>query len=99
MDMEGNLYIADTGNSVIRKGVLVVLPQLGFANPPRTADGAVALALTGAGNGLGFHIDVSTNLTAWTLWQSFSNFTGQALLLDAAPGTGPARFYRLELAP
>ena len=67
-------------------------PRLGFLDPPFEAGGA-RLSLTGIKN-VSYTIDCSTNLEAWTPWQT-NRLSGPTIeLLDSAATNAAQRFYR-----
>ncbi len=94
MDSAGNLYVADRGNSAIRKGypALLILnsgSSFGFTG------GAFGFNLNGPA-GQSVVVEFSTDLLNWRpLWTN--TFTGALHFSDPQSGVSAQRFYRAHL--
>ncbi len=84
-------------NSVVGTGLFAIMPGIYFNTPVGFSNGAFEMYFTGP-VGSNYVLQVSTNLTQWTSISTNISVTPTFLLTDPAPGTAPARFYRvLEL--
>lgn len=105
VDTSGILYVADSGNNVIRRGflsngvpvILTNLPPFGMTN------GTFGFNVTAAA-GQTILVDASTNLSAWTpIWTNTvgppTNAVGSSILpfSDPQSGADSNRFYRAHL--
>ena len=92
-DSSGNVYVADTSNSTIRKGFLPP-PQLTILLSGVPPSGIV---LTWPANAAGFTLQSATNLVSPAFWSTNSPapvvIAGQNTVTN--PITGPQQFFRL----
>lgn len=91
VDADGNVYVADTANSTIRKGYPV--PRILVSDPsPNFFEGHFSFSLTGAGS-RPVLVEASTDLATWLpIWTNSS--TGPLSFQDPQTGNYPKRFYR-----
>ena len=90
VDSAGNVYVADNGNSTIRKGS----PALRVLNP-RFNGGQFGFNVTGP-VGRSVVIEASTDLVNWlSIWTN--TFTGALNFSDPQSGGAPSRYYRTIL--
>jgi hypothetical protein len=80
------------GTATSSNALLAVVP-LRIDSVPAAPGSPVQLLVTGA-PGPGYRIEVSDDLTHWTVLTTFTNLTGVAEFTDATPTNLPRRFYR-----
>jgi len=96
VDSAGNLFVADTGNGTIRKGIRIAGGPFWLSVPGTPANGQFTFNLHGD-PGQAYEVQTSTNLRDWTplttltLTSTTASFTNS---MDVAH-----RFYRLRLGP
>lgn len=90
VDREGNVYVADNGNSTIRKGYPA--PRI---LAPRFSGGQFGFNLAGP-VGRSVVIEASTDLVNWLPLRT-NTFTGGLTFSDPQPGGASSRYYRTLL--
>jgi sugar lactone lactonase YvrE len=95
-DMAGNLYVADSGNSTIRKGFPASSVPPPMLQPPSLSTGLFGFGITGL-PGLAVNIESSTNLSSWVVNGNYIlNGGTNYYSVSPNPSLG-AQFYRAHM--
>jgi hypothetical protein len=96
VDKAGNIYVADTGNSTIRKGFPASSVPPPMLQSPSLSVGEFGFGITGL-SGLAVNIESSTNLSSWKVTGS-SILVGGANYYSVSPNPAQgAQFYRARV--
>ena len=85
-------------NSVVDAAQFTVLPGIFFTSPLGFKNGTFEMSFTGT-VGPSYVLQVSTDLTHWTAINTNTPTASPFVLTDPAPGSAPARFYRVLEQP
>jgi sugar lactone lactonase YvrE len=94
VDMAGNVYVADLGNSTIRKGFPASSVPAPILQPPSLSAGQFGFGITGL-PGLAVNIESSGNLTDWQVVGTCTLEGGTNSFVSPSPPQG-AQFYRAQ---
>jgi NHL repeat len=87
VDSMSNVYVADSGNSVIRKGVPATSVPAPYLYPPSLSMGQVAFGVSGL-PGLAVNIETSGDLTHWQLMGTYVLYGGTNYIINPTPPPG-----------
>ena len=96
LDSAGNLYVADTGNNTIRKGMPANSVPLPFLHPPSLSGGLFGFGITGL-PGLAVNIEYSTDLSSWRVAASRVLVGGTNYFYVGLLAGPAAQFYRAHV--
>ena len=100
VDGAGNVYVADSGNSTIRKGWLVPNGRFALEMLPWAGSNGPVLKLTGPPGDNYYVLERSANLVNWTPTALLASTNGTAFFADPTITNSGGRFYRaLRLTP
>jgi hypothetical protein len=96
VDNAGNVYVADTGNSTIRKGLPASSVPTPMLQPPSLSAGQFGFGITGL-PGLAVNIESSTNLSSWVMNGTYI-LNGGTNYYSVSPNPAQgAQFYRAQV--
>ncbi len=100
VDGAGNVYVADLGNSTIRKGWVVPNGRFALEMLPWAGSNGPVLKLTGPPGDNYYVLERSANLVNWTPTALLASTNGTAFFADPTIMNSGGRFYRaLRLTP
>ena len=92
VDSAGNVYVADTGNNTIRKGIPASSIPAPMLMPPSLSAGQFGFGITGL-PGLAVDIESSRDLSQWQVIGTYVLEGGTNFVVSPTPAQG-TQFYR-----